>query len=231
MLPLELQRHIMMESDIDEIQSFCMTNKFTICHDFNFWHEKFEYDDILFMGNLPTTPIEWIKEYKKVYHCKALTYLLSQVNSVYIYLPKNTPQAIYDKLGDVCIEMNFKARDYNIKIEFNMNGYINVTIDTPLLMIFTHQHNISQYVMGSNMLLGIFNILYHIPELEITDKNKIPYTNLKRNLLKYDKHILTKRYNIYNDALNDFKKHPEILHEFTRELYSEIHNNRIKEYY
>ena len=228
MLPLELQRQIMMESNIDDIQSFCMTNKFTICNDFNFWHEKFQYDDILFMGNLPLTPIGWIKEYKKVYHCKVTTYLLSQVNSVYIFLPKNTPQYIYDKLADVGIEMNFKASNYNIKIEFDMKGKINVTIDTPRLIIFPNQHIISQDFNVYNILLQLFEILYFIPELEITDKNKLPYTNLKN--LKYDP-ILTRRYKIYQEALNDFKEHPEILHEFTRELYSEIQNNRIKKYY
>lgn len=222
MLPLELQKQIMMESDIDEIQSFCMTNKFTICHDFNFWHEKFEYDDILFMGNWPITPIGWIKEYKKVYHCKVTTYLLSQLNSVYIFLPKNTPQSIYDKLENIGAEMNFKASDYNIKIEFDMKGKINVAIDTPLLLIFTHQYNTSQDVKVSNILLKLFEILYFIPELEITDKDKTPYTNLK---------YLTRRYKIYQEVLNDFKEHPEILHEFTRELYSEIQNNRIKNYY
>lgn len=222
MLPLELQKQIMMESDIDEIQSFCMTNKFTICHDFNFWHEKFEYDDILFMGNWPITPIGWIKEYKKVYHCKVTTYLLSQLNSVYIFLPKNTPQSIYDKLENIGAEMNFKASDYNIKIEFDMKGKINVAIDTPLLLIFTHQYNTSQDVNVYNILLKLFEILYFIPELEITDKDKTPYTNLK---------YLTRRYKIYQEALIDFKEHPEILHEFTRELYSEIQNNRIKNYY
>lgn len=49
-----------------------------------------------------------------------MTYLLSQVNSVYLFLSKHSSPSIYDKLNNIGMEMDINMSDYNIKIEFNI---------------------------------------------------------------------------------------------------------------
>lgn len=107
-----------------------------------------------------------------------------------------------------------------------------MTVDTPMYIILPFRQIISQDTSSSSLWL-LFKILYFIPELDITDKNKIAYTNLEKNLSSYgtNKHVLGKRLKVYREVLDEVKVNPEILHEFTKELYNEIQQNRMTKYY
>ena len=64
----DVYERILINLDINTLQNACRTNKYhNICNDFNFWIQKFKYDDVPILAlKLPTTATQWIKEYKKV---------------------------------------------------------------------------------------------------------------------------------------------------------------------
>ena len=64
-LPSEIYRQILLEADINVLQAFALTQK-NLSYDFNFWHDKFKHDDLLFMGYLPNSFREWKKNIVKL---------------------------------------------------------------------------------------------------------------------------------------------------------------------
>ena len=176
------------------------------------------------------------KEYRKIDHCKTMIYMLSQVSSknIYIYLPKHTPQPIYDQLKQLGINWEMKTGTYNTMLKFNLgHKKVEMMLDTRMYVFIPFKHEQQFDVSLSSMLFFLYRVLYYLPQLDITDINKIPYTNLTKHLTTYNtnKHILNKRLEFYTNTLNELKQNKKILHDFMNDLYKEQQDINIEKYY
>ncbi len=203
-LPTELYKIIMIEADIDTIQKFCMIKHMNLYCDFNFWCEKFKHDHLLFMNQCPMNTIAWVKEYKKIYYCQALSYMLSQIGNVYIFLPYNTPQTVFENLrtiGCVIASDTVDMNHYNFSIAYNIaSEKVNVTIST----LFRTVH-LTDDLPAYGILIMIIRILYYYPHINLCNKDGMSYI----------------KNNIYLNTLIDLKEHPKILYDFMTLIHTE----------
>jgi hypothetical protein len=172
MLVDDVLYQIMLYSDIDTIKYYCgtSTKAQSICHNVDFWHEKFSRDKLPIFENSVTT-MDWIMQYKKV---------KDAVDDTLYYLEN------YDPL---VVQFTFRKDEPIIDYENFINFEYNFIIVTLIFDLYNNYFRLKLNVKGEhqnynfvgtdnydNLLNTFISILYKYPYKDI-DVNGDIYSN------------------------------------------------------
>jgi hypothetical protein len=88
-LPNDVERHVLLYSDIDTIVNYCTSNtsNINLCND-EFWKLKFNHDKFP-LHSIPTNFYEWVKLYRHMSYSKKLSVMLIKVLDYYNFYQNN----------------------------------------------------------------------------------------------------------------------------------------------
>lgn len=136
---------VLLKSDIDTIENLCLLDKrmTNFCNDKNFWHAKFELDNLPIilkdqLDNLPRNKntLPWIYEYKDVYNAKRKSEGLINLGQ-YEYLKYhekynyNYPVTMTIRCDNDCLLFlppDLRNNIINRKLTFNGGQYIEIRL-------------------------------------------------------------------------------------------------------
>lgn len=205
----------MLSSNIDELKNYCLTNKLAYinCKSTEFWLEKFENDNLPYVGETPTSINAWIERYKTIKNLKHTAQDIIMINKIEtkrnealnlirIVIRENT----YDLIKDVMDEDYNNEFIYDITITKKLNGYkteyvkINIEDGDMETVDDTLSYNDVVYLM--------VYVMYYDKDYEILDEQSNPFLMTDTDMAVIAQYSEEDRKNAYKrigiiEALNE----------------------------
>lgn len=208
---------IMLNMDINDIASFCQTNKNAnqLCQDFYFWTLKFEYDNLPIINPF-TSDTHFIKEYHLVKHTNDNARYILSINDIEQRRDKTNGMI---RVDDLPIDMLKLLKNQHINT-LNTDKIISLavrrTVNTSFQVLFFNDHGDRRHITrlldltaNTKFVILLFTILLY-NNIPISDNNGLrfiindQYLDWLKESLRYrykqDKLLLFKRMGIL-DAL------------------------------
>lgn len=193
--PEDVMSEILLNSNIDTIHAYCVTNKNNLCQNDEFWKLKFQHDHLPILDTHNKSK-DWINMYKK---------MIDIINEIDIILK------IIKNENVISLEINTRDNDLN-DLNLNIphiNGLFYIYFENKLIYISQQpqymQHTNKVYITEEELKNILINILYtygkhlnidsrynkayaSIPIRKFQLENYIPQHGMKfriKNLLKY----------------------------------------------
>lgn len=166
LLPDDVIKEILYQSDINTIINYCTTNKYNvICNDANFWKMIFQRDNIRILLH-PTNAKEWIELYKRTLDAQKEALVIET-------LPFTLTRGVYKFQITGRFDKHFyKYAGFLPKVNIfytNMGtGYVNMRTDYVVLRSDGYNNKLISKEKFYNLLV---DLLYFYPDINITTLN------------------------------------------------------------